>query len=114
MSKVTMYHNPKCSKCRKTLSLLEDKGVTVDVREYLKEAPSIEELRDISKKLQLRAKDFIRKKEDELKDLDLDRENDEALFAAINEHPRILERPIVIRGEKAVIGRPPENIEQLF
>ena len=114
MTKVTMYHNPKCSKCRQTLALLQDKGVDLEVKEYLKVAPTIDELRSISQKLGLRAKDFIRKKEDELKDLDLDVENDDALFATINKHPRILERPIILRGDKGVIGRPPSNIEQLF
>ena len=114
MSDFVIFHNPKCSKSRQTLQLLRDKGVEPEIREYLVTPPSESELSSVAKKLGLRPKDFIRKKEESFRQLDIDIEDDGALLSAIVAHPKILERPIVVRGDRAVLGRPPENIEDLF
>jgi arsenate reductase (glutaredoxin) len=109
---ITIYHNPRCSKSRSTLQLLQDKGVTPTVVEYLKAAPSAEELDHILRMLGMEPRELMRKgesiyKEAGLDDPDLDRQ---ALIAAMVEHPILIERPIVIANGKAAIGRPPEKI----
>ena len=111
MSKFTIYHNPRCSKSRQALALLEEKGAEFEIKEYLKESMSLTELKNLSKSLNKRPKEFMRLKEDALKPLDLDLENDEACLSAIIENPILLERPIVMSQDgRAVIGRPPENV----
>jgi arsenate reductase len=109
---VTIYHNPRCSKSRQTLALLEGKGVTPNVVEYLKTPPSASELKALLKKLGLKARDLLRAGEPlyaelGLQDQDLD---EEALIAAMAANPILIERPIVVNGNKAAIGRPPENV----
>lgn len=113
---VTIYHNPACSKSRETLALLREKGVEPVVIEYLKTPPSAEELDAILTKLGKEPREVIRKNEDEYKSLglgDLSRAR-EALIWAMAENPRLIERPIVVRGERAALGRPPENVLTLF
>ena len=107
---VTIYHNPRCSKSRETLKLLESKGVTPTVVEYLKAPPSQAEIKRILAKLDLPAKDIIRPKEAKEAGVDLTSGSQAALIKAIATHPAILQRPIVVTDKKAAIGRPPEAV----
>jgi arsenate reductase (glutaredoxin) len=109
---VTIYHNPRCSKSRATLQLLEARGVKPKIVDYLKTPPSAAELKSILKKLMLKPLELVREGEPRyvelgLKDRDLD---DEALIALMVENPILIERPIVVAGGKAAIGRPPETV----
>lgn len=109
----TIYHNPKCSKSRESLQLLKDNSVEPTVIEYLKQFPSKSELQALLKKLNLPITDLIRFKETIAKDLNIsakDKKTDDAWLNIIIENPILLERPIIVNGNKAVIGRPPENI----
>lgn len=109
---IQILHNPRCSKSRQTLALLEENGVTPEVIEYLKTPPSAEQLADIVNKLGLAITDIIRSKEAEYKEVGAD--NPELSQAQLLEilvaTPKLIERPIVINGDKAAIGRPPENV----
>lgn len=109
---VTIYHNPRCSKSRQTLALLEDKGVSPKVVEYLKTPPSVDELKGILKKLGLKPQDIVRKCEARYAELGLkDRAvSDEELIALMADNPVLIERPIVVADGKAAIGRPPETV----
>ena len=111
-----IYHNPRCSKSRATLQLLRERGIEPEIVEYLKSPPAPEQLRELAAKLGLDARSMLRRGEREYKELGLDDTSvDEArLFEAMSEHPRLIERPIVVAGERAVHGRPPENVEQLL
>ena len=113
---VTIYHNPRCSKSRTTLALLQDKGVETEVVEYLKTPPDAATLESLLGKLGLTARDVMRKGEDVYKQLNLaDTSLTEAdLIKAMAENPILIERPIVVKGEKAVLGRPPENVLKLI
>jgi len=106
---VSIYHNPRCSKSRQTLQLLRDNGVEPIIIEYLTTPPTIAELTEILEKLNKEPRDIIRRKEaaEEGVDLTLDGKD---LIAALCRHPRALERPIVINGNKAAMGRPPESV----
>jgi arsenate reductase len=110
----TIFHNPRCSKSRQTLELLQAKTKDIVVVEYLKETPSIEELKSVIQKLGVNAHDIVRTKEDEYKALNIDWNNTDEALEAIVSHPKILERPIVFDKNKAIIGRPPENVNKLF
>ena len=112
MAKPVIYHNPRCSKSRETLALLEAKGLAPKVVEYLKEPPSADELKAILKKLKMGPRDLMRKGEAVYKELRLDNEKltDEKLIGAMVEHPILIERPSVVMGAKARIGRPPESV----
>ena len=115
MDTYTILHNPRCSKSRQTLAILEEKGAETEVVKYLEEAPSIEEIKAILKKLNISARELLRTKEDEYKTLGLKDETDEEkLIEAMAEHPKLIERPIVIKGDRAVLGRPPEKVLELF
>lgn len=112
----TIYHNPRCSKSRQTLALLEERGISPRIVEYLKTPPSAAELKTILKRLGLRPRDLMRKGEPlyaelGLKDRDLD---DDALIALMVANPMLIERPIVVRGGKAAIGRPPESVLEIL
>jgi arsenate reductase (glutaredoxin) len=109
---VVIYHNPRCSKSRETLALLEKKGIKPTVIEYLKTPPSMGELREILEKLKLRPRELMRKKEPPYAALKLDNEqlSDDALIKAMVENPVLIERPIVVNGAKAALGRPPEAV----
>ena len=110
--KATIYHNPRCSKSRQTLALLEDKGVDLNIIEYLKTPPDQETLADILNKLGITPADLLRKGESVYKDLNLDNKTDDtnALIDAMVENPILIERPIVVANGKAAIGRPPESV----
>jgi len=112
---VRVYHNARCSKSRSACQLLADKGVTLEVVEYLKTPPSRAELVDVLKKLGMHAGDIVRRGEDVFKSnyAGRDLSEDEWLDALVA-HPILIERPIVVRGERAVISRPPEKVLALF
>lgn len=109
---VTIYHNPRCSKSRQTLALLEEKGVAPKIIEYLKTPPSAAELKAVVKKLGLTPHDIVRKGEARYAELGLkDRTmTDDQLLALMAENPILIERPIVVSRTKAAIGRPPEQV----
>lgn len=110
----TIWHNPRCSKSRQTLALLEEKGITPTIRKYLEDAPSAAEINDVLQKLGKAPLELMRTKEAEFKELSLKGASDDALIAAMASHPKLIERPVVIEGEKAAIGRPPESVLALF
>lgn len=109
---VAIYHNPRCSNSRSALALLEGKGLKPIVIEYLKNPPSAVELRDLLAKLGMKPRDLIRTKEPVYAALGLDDAtlSDDALIKAMVENPILIQRPIVVRGEKAIVGRPPETV----
>lgn len=109
---VTIYHNPRCSKSRETLELLREHGIEPRVVEYLNEPPTVEELESILHKLGMLPQEIIRTGEPEYKELGLfnARYSQEGLLALMVKHPKLIERPIVVNGDKAAIGRPPENV----
>ena len=116
MNEYIIYHNPRCSKSRQTLQLLRDAGIEPTIVEYLKTPLAKDQLRNISQLLGLRPKDFVRKGESDFKDNDLSKslEDDDKTIDAMLLFPKIIERPIVVSGGKAVIGRPPENVQKLI
>ena len=113
---VIIYHNPRCSKSRATLALLREKGVEPKIVEYLKAPPSREELESILDKLGMAPRDLMRKKEKAYKELGLDEPSldRDRLIGAMLENPVLIERPVVVAGDKAAIGRPPENVLEIL
>ena len=107
---VTMYHNPRCNTSRKTLALLREKGVEPVIVEYLKTPPSAAELRKILGQLKMPAAKLVRKKEAAAAGIDPKALSEDALIAAMVKNPIVIERPIVICGVKAALGRPPEAV----
>jgi len=110
---VTIYHNPKCSKSRETLALLQDKGISPQVVEYLKTPPSAAELTEIIAKLGIAPKELLRKKEAAEAGVDPSLPSD-ALIAAMVANPQVIERPIVVKDGKARLGRPPEQVLEIL
>lgn len=113
---ITIYHNPRCSKSRQTLQLLIEHGVEAEVINYLDTPPSRTELERILLLLGLEPRELMRHKEVEYAELHLDDPalTRDALIEAMVQHPRLIERPIVIRGKQAVIGRPPEKVLEIL
>ncbi len=113
---LTMYHNPRCSKSRTTLELLKTKGKEPQLVEYLKEPPTAETLNAILDMLGMEPRELMRKKEKEYTEAGLDNPDlsRDELIAAMVEHPRLIERPIVIANGKAAIGRPPEKVLEIL
>ena len=113
---VVIYHNPRCSKSRQTLQLLQGKGIEPEVVEYLKTPPSKSRLKQILKMLDLKPRELMRRNEDEYKSLGLGDESltQEQLLGAMVEHPKLIERPIVVNGDKAALGRPPEKVLEIL
>jgi len=113
---VTIYHNPRCSKSRQTLALLEEKGITAEVVTYLDTLLSVELLESVLSALGMEPRALMRKGEDTYKDLDLANEDlsRAALITAMIENPILIERPIVVNGSKAAIGRPPESVLEIL
>ena len=116
---ITIYHNPRCSKSRETLALVEtlnSTGTPVNVIEYLKTPLSVEELEALHRQLARPVRDMLRDGEEPYKTLDLARANltDADAYEAIAAHPILLQRPIVVYRGKAAIGRPPESVRALF
>ena len=115
MSEFVIFHNPRCSKSRATLAILEAKGIKPRVIEYLKTPPTAAELREVVRKLGIRAEELVRKNEDIYKTRYAGKTlSDSQWIEAMVNDPILIERPIVIRGERAVIGRQPENVEKLL
>ncbi|MEM7123991.1 MAG: arsenate reductase (glutaredoxin) [Pseudomonadota bacterium] len=114
---VTIYHNPRCSKSRQTLALLEENGVEPDIVEYLKTPPDAATLDAVLKLLGMEPRDVMRKKEDPFKALGLDdpAKSRAELIQAMVENPVLIERPIVVKdGKKAALGRPPEQVLEIL
>ncbi len=115
MTQATIIHNPRCSKSRQTLALLEENGCEVHIIEYLKTPLTKADIHAILDKLAIKPRELMRTKEDEYKALELaEEDNEEKLIQAMVNTPKLIERPIVIIGDKAVIGRPPENVLSLL
>ena len=115
-AKVTIYHNPRCTKSRQTLQLIRDAGVEPEIVEYLKTPPGADELDDILKRLKIEPIDLMRRKEPPFKELGIaNRElSREEAIQILVDNPVLIERPVVVKGRKAVIGRPPENVNDLL
>lgn len=113
---VTIYHNPRCSKSRQTLDLLRERGIEPSVVEYLKTPPSAAEIADILEKLGRTPRELMRTKEAEYKDQGLGDPSlgDGALINAMVATPKLIERPIVLAGGKAAVGRPPESVLEIL
>ncbi|MDH4944315.1 arsenate reductase (glutaredoxin) [Sulfurimonas sp. C5] len=115
MEKITIWHNPRCSKSRQALSLLEDNGCEKEVIKYLESTPSKEELKNVLSMLGISARELMRTKEDLYKELDLQNETDEEkLIDAMVANPKLIERPVLIKNGKAIIARPPEKALELL
>jgi arsenate reductase len=116
MADITIYHNPRCSKSRQTLALLEERGITPEIVLYLVTPPSASGLQGILDKLGISARELMRKGESVYKEKNLGDKalSDEQLLAAMAANPILIERPVVIRGDRAVLGRPPENVLELL
>ncbi len=115
MTDFTIYHNPKCSKSRATLALLQEHGIEPKVVEYLKTPPSATQLKSILGKLGITPEQLVRKGEEVYKSKYAGRQLSEAQWIeALLADPILIERPIVVSGGRAVLGRPPENVEQLL
>lgn len=113
--KLRIYHNSRCSKSRSACALLTERGVTAEVVEYLKTPPSREELAELVRMLGVRPGDLLRKGEAVFKERYAGRElSDEECLDAMVAHPVLIERPIVVRGSRAVVGRPPEKVLELL
>jgi arsenate reductase len=110
-----IYHNPRCTKSRETLALIKEEGIEPEIVEYLKTVPDNKELKNLLAKLNLKATDILRKGEKIYKENFKDKDfAEEEWIQIMTENPKLIERPIVVRGNKAVIGRPPENVKELF
>ncbi len=107
---VTIYHNPRCSKSRQALALIEGRGITPRIVEYLKTPPTVQELTAILKKMGCKPADILRAKDAKEAGIDPTGMNDAALIAKIVANPIVIERPIVVSGNKAALGRPPEAV----
>ena len=113
---VRIFYNPRCSKCRLTIDILDDKGLDTSVVEYLKTPPDNTELTEILQLLGMEPRDLMRKQETPYKDNNLDNPelSREQLIQAMVDNPILIERPIVIKGNKAIIGRPPEKVLEIL
>lgn len=110
-----IYHNPRCSKSREALGLLEKNGVQPTITKYLEDVPTAEEIENLLQKLGLKAEEIVRKGEKDYKDHFKGKNiNDKEWIAAFQKYPKLIERPIFIVGDKAVIGRPPEKVLTLI
>ena len=112
MAKYILWHNPRCAKSREGLKMLE--GLDVEVRRYIDEPPTCEELEDLLKRLGMKPSELVRKKEKLFRELGLKDASEEEILRAMCEHPRLIERPILVKGDKAVLGRPPERFKELI
>ena len=113
---LSIFHNPRCSKSRKTLEIIESHDTEVEIILYLQNPPTVAELNLLLEKLGMRASDLVRKGESTIKELDIDLSSisNDDLISIVAEHPILIERPIVFNESSAIIGRPPENVEELL
>jgi len=115
MRNITIWHNPRCSKSRNAATLLEERGIEAEVVKYLDTPPSKEEIKEVLKMLGISARELMRTKEAIYKELNLKNvEDEEKLIEAMAEHPKLIERPVVIKDGKAALGRPIEKIIELI
>lgn len=116
MSEWVIYHNPRCSKSRAALKYLQERGIQPRVVEYLKTPPDAATLRELLRRLGISARELLRTNEKEYRALGLDRPDlsEEEVIEAMVQHPILIQRPIVLRGDRAVLGRPTEAIQRLF
>ena len=112
----TIYHNPRCSKSRATLALLEERGVAADVVLYLETPPDEDEIAELTEKLGLGIREIMRRGEAVYKELDAGNPDhgEDDLIRLVADNPILLERPIVVNGDRAAIGRPPENVLEII
>lgn len=112
---LTIYHNPRCRKSRETLELIRESDNLVEIVEYLNDQLSAEELEELLEKLGMKAEQLVRKQEAVYKENYKGKQlSEQEWIAAMVEHPKLIERPIVVREDRAVLGRPPENVKVLF
>lgn len=113
---VTIYHNPRCSKSRQTLELIRGKGIEPTIIEYLKTPPTAAELSAILGKLEIKPRELMRRKEAPYRERNLDDPSlsEEALIDAMVENPVLIERPVVLSGDRAALGRPPEKVLEIL
>ena len=116
MTDIKIYHNPRCSKSRQTLALIEEKGLQPEIVLYLENTPNAAELKSLLGKLGIEARALLRKGEQDYKDNNLKDTSlsEETLIDMMTKFPKLIERPIVVKGERAVLGRPPENVLELI
>lgn len=114
--KIRVYQKPTCSKCRTTLGILRDRGADFEAINYYENPLSVQELRKLIDKLGVAPRDLLRKGEQVYRDLGLAKRDlsDDELIRLMVENPDLIQRPIVVRGNKAVLGRPPENVDELL
>ncbi len=112
----TIYHNPRCSKSRATLEMLRAHDIELDIIHYLEQVPTVAELEKLAAMLDTHARGLMRASDELYKELDLDHPEltEEQLYAALIDHPKLLQRPIVVHLNEAVFGRPPENVMRFF
>lgn len=113
MSEYLIYHNPQCSKSRETLEILRNQGIEPEIREYLKKPLTESEALMLLKKLNLEPQSLVRTKEDLFKNSNFNIQTAEAVAEVIAKYPKLMERPVVVKGNRAVIGRPPQNVKEL-
>lgn len=111
---IEIWHNNRCSKSRNALNYLKEKNIEFKVKEYLKEPLTENELKEVLQKLNIKPSELVRKKEAIFKELGLKDATEDKLLKAMVKNPKLIERPIVIRGDKAVVARPLEEIEKLL
>ncbi len=114
MTGITLYHNPRCSKSREALKLLQERKASITIVEYLKKPLSKHQLQELITLLDISPSELVRKKEALFKELNLAKATGSQLIEAMAKHPILMERPIVITKGKAIIGRPPENVLRLL
>jgi arsenate reductase len=116
MTDLKIYHNPRCSKSRQTLALIEEKGLTPTIIRYLESPPDAAEISDLLMKLGISARALLRKGEQDYKDQNLKNTqlSEAELIDAMATYPKLIERPIVVKNNKAILGRPPENVLDLI
>ncbi len=115
-SKVEIYFNPKCRKSRETLQIIREKNIEPEVHYYMDDPPSIEELSEVLRKMGKRPREIFRKSEPLYKKLGLKNKdlNNEELLKYLHKYPLLIERPIVVKGQRAVLGRPPEDVNKIL
>ena len=112
--KITIYQKPTCSKCRGTLAILDESGQNYESVNYYETPLTVDKLRELIQKLNLTARDVLRQDEPAARDLDLNTVSEDELIKLMVENPDLMQRPIVVRGDKAKICRPPENVQELL
>ena len=116
MADVTIWHYNRCSKSRQTLALLEERDLDIEIRNYLDDTPSAEELNEVLTGLGMEPREFMRTKEKAYKahGVDDDALSRDELIDAMVAHPKLIERPVVIKGDKVALGRPPEAVTEIL